>query len=48
MKPNRPTRSEALESARPGFDGLLRKLRELIIESCRQVVRAVDVVQVRT
>jgi predicted nuclease of restriction endonuclease-like (RecB) superfamily len=33
---------------KPGFDGLLRDLRDFIAESRRQVLRAVDVVQVRT
>ena len=48
MKPKRPTKSKALQPAKPGFDGLLRELREIITESRRQVLRAVDVVQVRT
>ena len=48
MKPKRPTKSKALQPAKPGFDGLLRELREFITESRRQVLRAVDVVQVRT
>ena len=48
MKPKRPTKSKAIQTAKPGFDGLLCELREFITESRRQVVRAVDVVQVRT
>ena len=44
----RPVKSKALQSVAPGFDGLLSNLRELIAESRRQVLRAVDVVQVRT
>jgi hypothetical protein len=50
MKPKRPTkpRTRALQPAAPRFEGLLRKLREFIAESRRQVLRAVDVVQVRT
>lgn len=48
MKPKRPAESKALQPAKPGFDGLLRELREFITESRRQVLRAVDVVQVRT
>ena len=44
MKP----KSKALQPAAPGFDGLLGGLREFIAESRRQVLRAVDVVQVRT
>ena len=48
MKPKRPTKSKALQPAKPGFNGLLRELREFITESRRQVLRAVDVVQVRT
>ncbi len=48
MKPKRPTKSKTLQPAKPGFDGLLRGLREFITESRRQVLRAVDVVQVRT
>lgn len=48
MKPKRPAKSKALQPAKPGFDGLLRELREFITESRRQVLRAVDVVQVRT
>ena len=47
MKPKRPTKSKALQPAKPGFDGLLRELREFITESRRQVLRAEDVVQVR-
>jgi predicted nuclease of restriction endonuclease-like (RecB) superfamily len=48
MKPKRPTKSKAIQTVKPGFDGLLRELREFITESRRQVLRAVDVVQVRT
>jgi len=50
MKPKRPTkpRTRALQPAAPRFEGLLRDLREFIAESRRQVLRAVDVVQVRT
>ena len=44
----RPVKSKALQPVAPGFDGLLSNLRELIAESRRQVLRAVDVVQVRT
>src|SRR6266568_3536516 len=47
-EPQRPTKSKAIQPAKPGFDGLLRGLREFIAESRRQVLRAVDVVQVRT
>ena len=47
IKPKRPTKSKALQPAKPGFDGLLRELREFITESRRQVLRAVEVVQVR-
>jgi predicted nuclease of restriction endonuclease-like (RecB) superfamily len=48
MKPKRPATTKVLRPAKPGFDGLLRDLREFITESRRQVLRAVDVVQVRT
>ena len=48
MTPKPPSKSKALQPAKPGFDGLLRELREFITESRRQVLRAVDVVQVRT
>ena len=48
MKPKRPAKTKALQPAKAGFDGQLRELRELIAESRRQVLRAVDVVQVRT
>lgn len=48
MKPKRPSRSRAVQPVATGFDGLLRGLREFISESRRQVLRAVDVVQVRT
>ena len=43
MKPKRPAKSKAIQPAKPGFDGLLRDLREFISESRRQVLRAVDV-----
>jgi predicted nuclease of restriction endonuclease-like (RecB) superfamily len=48
MKPKRPIKSKALPPVKRGFDGLLRDLRGIITESRRQVLRAVDVVQVRT
>ncbi len=48
MKPRRSSKSKAIQPAAPGFDGLLGGLREFIAESRRQVLRAVDVVQVRT
>jgi hypothetical protein len=48
MKPKRPAKSKSLQPAKLGFDGLLRELSEFITESRRQVLRAVDVVQVRT
>lgn len=48
MKPTRPSKSKAITPAAAGFDGLLGGLREFIAESRRQVLRAVDVVQVRT
>ena len=48
MKSKRPAKLQTLQPAKPGFDGLLRDLREFITESRRQVLRAVDVVQVRT
>jgi predicted nuclease of restriction endonuclease-like (RecB) superfamily len=48
MRSKRPTKSKSRQPAKPGFDGLLRELREFITESRRQVLRAVDVVQVRT
>lgn len=48
MKPKRPAKPKAPQPAKAGFDGLLRELREFITESRRQVLRAVDVVQVRT
>jgi hypothetical protein len=37
-----------IQRAKIGFERLMRKLREFIAESRRQVLRAVDVVQVRT
>ena len=48
MKPKHPAKTKTLPLAKPGFNGLLRELREFITESRRQVLRAVDVVQVRT
>lgn len=48
MKPKRPVKTEAFQPTKSGFDGLLRELREFIAESRRQVLRAVDVAQVRT
>ena len=48
MKPKRSSKSKAIQPAAPSFDGLVRGLREFIAESRRQVLRAVDVVQVRT
>jgi predicted nuclease of restriction endonuclease-like (RecB) superfamily len=48
VKPKRPIKPKAIRPVKPGFDGLLRDLREFIAESRRQVLRAVDVVQVRT
>lgn len=33
MKPQCPIKSKALQPAKPGFDGLLRELREFITES---------------
>ena len=48
MKAKRPSKSKVIQPAGAGFDGLLRGLREFIAESRRQVLRAVDVVQVRT
>jgi len=48
MKPKRPSKTKAVQPAKPGFDGLLRELRAFITESRWQVLRAVDVVQVRT
>ena len=48
MKSKRPTKSKALQPVAPSFDGLVRELREFITESRRQIVRAVDVAQVRT
>ena len=48
MKSKRPAKAKALLPAKRGFDGLLRELREFITESRRQVLRAVDVAQVRT
>lgn len=40
--------SKAILTVPPSFDGLVRELREFISESRRKVVRAVDVIQVRT
>jgi len=48
MKPNRLAKTKALPTVKPSFDGLLRELRTFITESRRQIVRAVDVAQVRT
>jgi predicted nuclease of restriction endonuclease-like (RecB) superfamily len=48
MKPKRLAKPKTLPPAKPGFDGLLRELREFITESRRQVFRAVDAAQVRT
>jgi hypothetical protein len=31
MKAKRPTKSKAIQPVKPGFDGLLRDLREFII-----------------
>lgn len=40
--------STTLSQATPSFEGLVSELREFITESRRQIVRAVDVMQVRT
>lgn len=48
MKPKRPTKNKALQPVPRRFDSLLRELRSFITESRRQIVRAVDVAQVRT
>jgi predicted nuclease of restriction endonuclease-like (RecB) superfamily len=48
MKPKRTESAQAIEPAKQGFDALVQELRELIAESRRQIVRAVDVAQVRT
>lgn len=48
MATKRSTKSRSLPPAKAGFDGLLRVLREFIMESRRQVLRAADVVHVRT
>ena len=48
MKSKRPNKSKALQPVAPSFDGLVRELREFIAESRRQIVRAVDVAQMRT
>ncbi len=48
MKLKRTSKPKAIQPAKRGFDGLLGELREFITESRRQVLRAVDVVQVRT
>ena len=48
MKSKRPAKSKALQPVAASFDGLVRELREFITESRRQIVRAVDVAQVRT
>jgi len=31
MKPKHPSKSKAIQPAKPGFDGLMRELREFII-----------------
>jgi predicted nuclease of restriction endonuclease-like (RecB) superfamily len=48
VKPKRPSPRKTVQPVGRSFDGLLRDLREFIGESRRQVLRAVDVVQVRT
>ena len=48
MKPKRTKTPQSIEPATQSFDGLVRELRSFITESRRQVVRAVDVAQVRT
>ena len=48
MKPKRPAKNKALQPVPRRFDSLLRELRSFITESRRQIVRAVDVAQVRT
>jgi hypothetical protein len=50
MKQKRPSKKQSnpLQPAKPGFDGLLSELREFITESRREVLRAVNVVHVRT
>jgi predicted nuclease of restriction endonuclease-like (RecB) superfamily len=48
MKTKRITKTKTIQPVQRGFDNLLNDLRELIAESRRQVLRAVDVVQVRT
>ena len=48
MKPKRTKNTKAIEPAPQSFDVLVRELRSFITESRRQIVRAVDVAQVRT
>ena len=49
MKPTRSSKKHSPQLAKaPTFDGLLNELRAFITESRRQIVRAVDVAQVRT
>ena len=48
MKSKRLSKTTAVRRVAPSFNGLLRDLRALIAESRQQVLRAVDVVQVRT
>ncbi|MFN0079562.1 MAG: YhcG family protein [Prosthecobacter sp.] len=46
--PKRTQLTQAIEPAAQSFEGLVRELRSFITESRRQIVRAVDVAQVRT
>ena len=49
MKPTRSSKKQSPQLAKaPTFGGLLNELRAFITESRRQIVRAVDVAQVRT
>jgi len=48
MKLKRSAKNKALQPVPRRFDSLLRELRSFISESRRQIVRAVDVAQVRT
>lgn len=48
MKPKRAQTSKTIVPAVRSFDGLVCELRAFITESRRQIVRAVDVAQVRT
>ncbi len=48
MKPKRSAKTKALQPVKPGFDELDRELRTFITKSRRQLVRVVDVAQVRT